>query len=119
MFSNGADISARETGSNKQTSSKSCALSLVRQLYHLNVIEAFSGRLRQPKATDAVKPFSVNIDPGLIQRVHHLLEEFQIEPPSLNPGPEFTNVGFRTTSTVYLWLSVCSEILHESRTPSW
>lgn len=39
-------ITGRESGSNKQTASKSCALSLVRQLYHLGVIEAFSGSIR-------------------------------------------------------------------------
>lgn len=39
-------ITGRETGSNKQSASKSCALSLVRQLFHLGVIEAFSGSLK-------------------------------------------------------------------------
>lgn len=39
-------ITGRETGSNKQTASKSCALSLVRQMYHLGVIEAYSGTLK-------------------------------------------------------------------------
>jgi len=34
---------AREHGSNKQVASKSCALSLVRQLYHRGVIEAYTG----------------------------------------------------------------------------
>lgn len=36
----------RESGSNKQMAAKSCALSLVRQLYHLGAIEAFSGRIK-------------------------------------------------------------------------
>lgn len=39
-------ITGRETGSNKQTASRSCALSLVRQLFHLGVIEAFSGTIK-------------------------------------------------------------------------
>lgn len=39
-------ITGRESGSNKQTASKSCALSLVRQLYHLKAIEAFSGSIK-------------------------------------------------------------------------
>lgn len=39
-------VTGRETGSNKQTASKSCALSLVRQMFHLGVIEAFSGSLK-------------------------------------------------------------------------
>lgn len=42
----GRNVTGRETASNKQTASKSCALSLVRQLYHLGVIEAFSGSLK-------------------------------------------------------------------------
>lgn len=44
---------AREHGSNKQMASKSCALSLVRQLYHLKVIEAYSG-ITKKKETDKV-----------------------------------------------------------------
>lgn len=47
-------ITGRETGSNKQTASKSCALSIIRQMYHLGVIEAFSGTIR-------VKPYVYNI----------------------------------------------------------
>lgn len=39
-------ITGRESGSNKQSASKSCALSLIRQLYHLGVIEAFTGSLK-------------------------------------------------------------------------
>lgn len=38
-----AGITAREHGSNKKLAAQSCALSLVRQLYHLGVIEAYSG----------------------------------------------------------------------------
>ena len=47
------DIVAREHGSNKQVASKSCALSLVRQLYHLKVIEAYTGQLKK-KEVDKV-----------------------------------------------------------------
>jgi ATP-dependent RNA helicase A len=43
------NIVARETGSNKQSASKSSALSLVRQLFHLGVIEAYSGTLKKNK----------------------------------------------------------------------
>lgn len=42
-------VTGRETGSNKQSASKSCALSLVRQMYHLGVIEAFTGSLKIEK----------------------------------------------------------------------
>lgn len=41
------DIHAREHGSNKQVASKSCALSLVRQLFHMGVIEAYTGQTKK------------------------------------------------------------------------
>lgn len=47
------DVSSREHGSNKQVASKSCALSLVRQLYHMSVIEAYTG-LKKKKDADKV-----------------------------------------------------------------
>ena len=40
-------IHARENGSTKQIASKSCALALVRQLYHLNIIEAYTGEKKK------------------------------------------------------------------------
>ena len=58
----GRPISAREAGSNKQTASKSCALSLVRQLFHLGVIEAFSGTLKKNKEVEDLPPYEVIIN---------------------------------------------------------
>ena len=40
------NIHAREGGSNKQSASKSCALSLVRQLFHLGVIEVRTSTIK-------------------------------------------------------------------------
>lgn len=52
------DISSREHGSNKAVSSKSCALSLVRQLFHLGVIEAFTGVKKKKKEIEVdLQPF--------------------------------------------------------------
>ena len=50
------DIYANESGSNKLQASKNCALSLVRQLYHLKVIEAFTGQ-KKKKIGDEVSKF--------------------------------------------------------------
>ena len=44
-----AAVHAREQGSNKKTASLSCALSLVRQLYHMREIEAFTGEMKKRK----------------------------------------------------------------------
>lgn len=72
-------VTARESGSNKQSASKSCALSLIRQLYHLGVIEAFSGSLKKTFAS-VVEPYEVNVDPLLINKVSDILQELKIEP---------------------------------------
>ncbi|XP_014216222.1 dosage compensation regulator [Copidosoma floridanum] len=80
----GRNVTGRETGSNKQTASKSCALSLVRQLYHLGVIEAFSGTLKTKKEGDQMKPYPVNILPELVEEVQSLLESLEIKPISIN-----------------------------------
>lgn len=65
----GRNIQAREAGSNKQSASKSCALSLVRQLYHLGVIEAFSGTLKKNKDVEELPPYDVALAPELSGQV--------------------------------------------------
>lgn len=47
------DVSANESGSNKLQASKNCALSLIRQLFHLGIIEAFTGQ-KKKKVGDEV-----------------------------------------------------------------
>lgn len=81
-------VFASETGSNKQTASKSCALSLVRQLYHLQVIEPFSGTLKKNRDAD-MKPFETTVDPTLIENVRSILTELNITPVSTaNASPQ-------------------------------
>ena len=46
-------LHAREHGSNKKNASQSCALSMVRQLFHLKVIEAYTG-VTKKKTSDEV-----------------------------------------------------------------
>ncbi|KAL0266291.1 UNVERIFIED_CONTAM: hypothetical protein PYX00_008879 [Menopon gallinae] len=74
-------LTGRESGSNKLTASKSCALSLVRQLYHLGVIEGFTGSLKKNKEKEnEIKPYAVVISPELEQQVNSVLEELNIKP---------------------------------------
>ncbi|XP_029347348.1 dosage compensation regulator-like [Acyrthosiphon pisum] len=56
----GRNVTAHESGSNKQSASKSCALSLIRQLYHLGVIEPFSGSLKKT-ILNIVEPYELSI----------------------------------------------------------
>ncbi|XP_055534958.1 dosage compensation regulator isoform X1 [Wyeomyia smithii] len=73
-------ITGRESGSNKQSASKSCALSLVRQLFHLGVIEAYSGNIKSAKSQEQMKPFPVRISPSLEQRIEECLRDIEIVP---------------------------------------
>ena len=41
------ELNAKEHGSTKQIASKACALSIVRQLFHYGVIEAFTGEKKK------------------------------------------------------------------------
>lgn len=79
----GRIIHGRDTGSNKQSASKSCALSLVRQLYHLGVIEAFSGTLKKEKSGNEMPPYEVKISPELQATIRDCLKELDIKPPTI------------------------------------
>uniref|UniRef100_H2YB32 RNA helicase n=1 Tax=Ciona savignyi TaxID=51511 RepID=H2YB32_CIOSA len=83
----GRSLHAREHGSNKKNASQSCALSLIRQLYHLNVIEPYTGATKN-KVSD--EPYPVNIDPQIEQQLSDLLENLKIPavcPPETCPTP--------------------------------
>lgn len=97
-------ITARETGSNKQSASKSCALSLVRQLYHLGVIEAFTGTLKQRKDDEELTPYPVKVAPELQQKIEEVINEMNLPIININnikPDPE-TNIISLQVSTNYL-----------------
>lgn len=74
------DIMAHETGSNKQSASKSCALSLVRQLFHLGVIEPFSGTLKKNKEGEQMKPQPVALAPELETQIYDVLKSLDVQP---------------------------------------
>ncbi|XP_041985514.1 dosage compensation regulator [Aricia agestis] len=81
----GRNVTGRETASNKQTASKSCALSVIRQLYHLGVIEAYSGTLKKDRSGEGkMKPYPVAISPDLEQQLVDTLQELNIEPVNVN-----------------------------------
>jgi ATP-dependent RNA helicase A len=72
-------IHARETGSTKQIASKSCSLALVRQLYHLNVIETFTGE-KKKKQIEKTTPFRVNVSNEIIEELDRVIQLFNIQP---------------------------------------
>ncbi|EFA00345.2 dosage compensation regulator isoform X1 [Tribolium castaneum] len=84
----GRTITGRDSGSNKQTASKSCALSIIRQLFHLGVIEAFSGTLKKEKTGSEMKPFDVKISPDLQKQIKDCLDTLNITPVEVKPESE-------------------------------
>ncbi|TKS79274.1 ATP-dependent RNA helicase A [Collichthys lucidus] len=80
----GRRITAREHGSNKKLAAQSCALSLVRQLYHLGVMEAYSG-VTKKKEGETLEPFDVNVSPDLQQQLATVVQELGVHVP---PPPE-------------------------------
>jgi len=71
--------------------SKSCALSLVRQLYHLGVIEKFEGTLKKDRSKEnEIAPYKVAVDPVLISKVNNVLDVMKIPPTHI---PDSTEVG--------------------------
>ncbi|XP_068930489.1 ATP-dependent RNA helicase A isoform X2 [Petaurus breviceps papuanus] len=91
----GRRIFAREHGSNKKLAAQSCALSLVRQLYHLGVVEAYSG-LTKKKEGETVEPYTVNLSQDLEHQLQNVVQELclEIQPPPEDPSfPVILNIG--------------------------
>ncbi|XP_048394847.1 ATP-dependent RNA helicase A isoform X2 [Stegostoma tigrinum] len=83
----GRRITAREHGSNKKLAAQSCALSLVRQLYHLGVFEAFTGHTKK-KETEKVEPYQLNIASDLECQLESVVNDLGLQ---LVPAPEDPN----------------------------
>ncbi|CAN9503357.1 unnamed protein product [Ophioblennius macclurei] len=83
----GRRITGREHGSNKKLAAQSCALSLVRQLYHLGVIEPYSG-VTKKKDGETLEAFDVNVSPDLQQQLMSVVQELGIEiaPHPIDPS---------------------------------
>ncbi|CAN0294715.1 unnamed protein product [Bubo scandiacus] len=89
----GRRIFSREHGSNKKLAAQSCALSLVRQLYHLGVIEPYSG---QTKKKESVEPYEVSLSSDLENQLQKTVRELSLEivPLPEDPSnPVLINVG--------------------------
>nr|DBA18011.1 TPA: hypothetical protein GDO54_016309 [Pyxicephalus adspersus] len=91
----GRRITAREHGSNKKLAAQSCALSIVRQLYHLGVIEAYTGQTKK-KEGESVEPYEVNLSPDVEKQLQSIVQELGIElpyPPEDPSQPVSLNLG--------------------------
>ncbi|XP_064520167.1 ATP-dependent RNA helicase A isoform X5 [Pseudopipra pipra] len=90
----GRRIFSREHGSNKKLAAQSCALSLVRQLYHLGVIEPYSGQTK--KKGESLEPYEVSLSPDLENQLQKTVRELSLEivPSPEDPSnPVLINVG--------------------------
>lgn len=55
-------------------------MSLVRQLFHLGVIEAFSGTAKKKESASLMAPYEVAVDPNLITEISDVLQELGVAP---------------------------------------
>ncbi|XP_028832545.1 ATP-dependent RNA helicase A isoform X1 [Denticeps clupeoides] len=76
----GRKIFAREHGSNKKLAAQACALSLVRQLYHLGVIEPFTG-VTKKKEGETVEVYEVNVSDDVKHQLHGVTKELGVVIP--------------------------------------
>ncbi|CAG0914235.1 unnamed protein product [Notodromas monacha] len=92
----GRDIKGRESGSTKASASRSCALSIVRQLFHLNLIPANAGAaaLSKKDRNKVIKPFEVSVKPEMIQEIKNTLDLFSIRPMAgvIDPALKLTSL---------------------------
>ncbi|KFO75597.1 ATP-dependent RNA helicase A, partial [Cuculus canorus] len=87
-------IFSREHGSNKKLAAQACALSLVRQLYHLGVIEPYSGQTK--KKGESMEPYEVSLSPDLENQLQKTVRELSLETvplPEDPSNPVLINVG--------------------------
>uniref|UniRef100_A0A8C1KIL4 RNA helicase n=1 Tax=Cyprinus carpio TaxID=7962 RepID=A0A8C1KIL4_CYPCA len=82
----GRKVLAREHGSTKKLAAQSCALSIVRQLYHLGVIEAYTGQTKK-KEGETVDVYEVNLSDDVQHQIHSIVQELGIliPPPPQDP----------------------------------
>ncbi|XP_062337207.1 ATP-dependent RNA helicase A [Osmerus eperlanus] len=80
----GRKVIAREHGSNKKLAAQSCALSIVRQLYHLGVIETYSG-IAKKKEGETLEAIEVNVQDDLQNQLQSLVQDMGVEIP---PAPQ-------------------------------
>ncbi|NXR22499.1 DHX9 helicase, partial [Cinclus mexicanus] len=90
----GRRIFSCEHGSNKKLAAQSCALSLVRQLYHLGVIEPYTGQTK--KKGESLEPYVVSLSSDLENHLQKTVRELSLEivPLPEDPSnPVLINVG--------------------------
>uniref|UniRef100_A0A1I8F4N9 RNA helicase n=1 Tax=Macrostomum lignano TaxID=282301 RepID=A0A1I8F4N9_9PLAT len=83
-------ITAVEHGSNKQTASKACALSLVRQLFHLGDIEAYTGRSKKKRGEDVPE---LTLRLAIEAQLDGLLQDLQLRPVVRPPNLDQDDAG--------------------------
>ncbi|CAK5111499.1 unnamed protein product [Meloidogyne enterolobii] len=75
-------IYGRGQGSTKKIAEATCALSIVRQLFHIGAIPSSSDKLSPTKnrKADNLAEIKVHVDPGLVARIEKYLGDVGVEP---------------------------------------
>ncbi|XP_014675419.1 PREDICTED: ATP-dependent RNA helicase A-like [Priapulus caudatus] len=96
---NNKNICAREAGSSKITASKSCALSLVRQMFHMGVVEPYTGTTKKLDVQQ-LATFEVGLPPELEAEIDTLLEGYNIQPVPDMKGESAEPINLKVSNVV-------------------
>ncbi|CAG2105382.1 unnamed protein product, partial [Medioppia subpectinata] len=73
------DVSAREPGSNKMLASKSCALSIIRQMFHFGILGEFKVGPKKNKS-QSIDSYAVDVPNHILDLVNKTLQDLNIKP---------------------------------------
>ncbi|KAI1724175.1 double-stranded RNA binding motif domain-containing protein [Ditylenchus destructor] len=74
------NVSSRGTGSQKKVAKTSCALSMVRQLYHMGIMEAAGNKATKKITASNLPDIKVKVEDSLSIRLKSYLENCGVEP---------------------------------------
>uniref|UniRef100_A0A914VJY0 RNA helicase n=1 Tax=Plectus sambesii TaxID=2011161 RepID=A0A914VJY0_9BILA len=78
-------LHAREQGSTKKMASASCALSMVRQLFHHGVVEKYGGPTSKKKDTEELPEYQVAVNPDVEKQLSDYLDNMGVCPVACPP----------------------------------
>ncbi|XP_050425485.1 dosage compensation regulator-like [Adelges cooleyi] len=76
-------VAACQPGKSKLAASNRCSLSVIRQLFHMDIVEGYSSSMSSTEKSDILhkkKSYKVNVDQQLVDRVYDVLDKFSVEP---------------------------------------
>lgn len=77
------NLVGKGTGSNKKVSEAACAMNIVRQMFHLNIMQSYSGPIKKSKVS-TLPEIAISIPEDLSTRVTEYVRSCGLELPEIN-----------------------------------